>query len=705
MEKPKILETTLRDGSYAIDFQFTAKDTALIAAALENAGFDLIEIGHGLGLNASKSGKGVAAATDEEYLQAAASVLRKAKFGMFFIPGIGRKADLDLASEYGMGFVRIGTNATETDQAREFIEYAKHLGLKVSANLMKSYVLSPRELAKRANLLEKWGADIICLVDSAGGMLTNEIREYLFALKEHTNAILGFHGHNNLSLAIANTLEAINCGATIIDSSLQGIGRSEGNAPTEILLVILDKLGYDLGIDIYEVMDIGEDTIMPLMHYKKGVSSIGVTVGYAQFHSSFLKNIYKVAEKCNLDPRELLVRVSQKDKVDAPEELVRAVADEIIDERRRLPSRMKLSTDDVRFDLERKGLEDEDLKGKAEKIATEIRSISRKKGKKGVMSVVSSIKGKTVVYPFVQEDFSFVIGNIEIGKADYAPEIIKAIDGIVDVILVDAEYKIDRHTSLLRPVIEAGKKSAVLSYKDNDVWVQAVEDLIAQLKNNDLAGTNVAIFGLNNLASKLSLKLSERGASVTLCDADEKKLTGIVQALNVIRCEASPFLIEGSMHFLKAVESAHVLVGLTPHSSIINTAMIQRMSSEGIVIDAGVGTISSDAIRLGNDLGIRFFRVDMRPALSGEMSTILSTRDLIDKIMGRKEIAGIPIVAGGVIGNKGDVVVDSISNPSKVVGIADGCGHVIYGAKMYQDKIKKVQQEIINRRLQAYRRD
>ena len=181
MNNPKlqILECTLRDGSYSIDFQFTAKDTAIIAAALENAGINLIEIGHGTGLNSSNAGKGVAAATDEEYMRAAASTLKRAQWGMFFIPGIGRHEDLEIAAKYGMHFVRIGTNVTDVVQSEEYIRHAKDLGLYVSANLMKSYVLPPKKFALSAELTQDYGADLVCLVDSAGTMLPEDIQKVL----------------------------------------------------------------------------------------------------------------------------------------------------------------------------------------------------------------------------------------------------------------------------------------------------------------------------------------------------------------------------------------------------------------------------------------------------------------------------------------------------------------------------------------------
>ena len=235
---PDILEVTLRDGSYLIDFQFTAEDTANIAAALDGIGFRWIEIGHGLGLNASQSGKGTAA-TDEEYLDAASQALQHTKWGMFFIPGIGREEDLRLAAKYGMSFVRIGTNVTETTQAEPYIALAKELGFIVSYNAMKSYAVSPAEFGKVVAQVYVWGADIACLVDSAGSMDPDVVAAYLRAAKSESASPLGFHGHDNLSLAMANTLRAIEEGAILVDSSLQGMGRSAGNTVTEVLVAIL----------------------------------------------------------------------------------------------------------------------------------------------------------------------------------------------------------------------------------------------------------------------------------------------------------------------------------------------------------------------------------------------------------------------------------------------------------------------------------
>ncbi|HEY9759828.1 MAG TPA: 4-hydroxy-2-oxovalerate aldolase [Oculatellaceae cyanobacterium] len=320
-----VLETTLRDGSYAINFQFTANDTSVIASALEGAGFRLIEIGHGVGMNASATTKEVAIETDEAYLQAAAQVLSKAKFGMFCIPGIARLQDIDLAAEYGMGFIRIGTDVSKVPESEPFIARAKQHGMLVCANFMKSYACSPSEFAERARLSQKYGADVLYVVDSSGGMLPSDIEKYFRAVQATCDIPLAFHGHNNMGLAMANTVESVRLGATIVDSSLQGMGRSAGNASTEHTIATLNRMGIDLGIDLIEVLEIGEKYIRPLIR-RRGLSSLDVIAGYAQFHSSYMSTIRKYASKYRVDPRKLIINLCEVDKVNAAAELVEKIA-------------------------------------------------------------------------------------------------------------------------------------------------------------------------------------------------------------------------------------------------------------------------------------------------------------------------------------------------------------------------------------------
>ncbi|MBU0729452.1 MAG: 4-hydroxy-2-oxovalerate aldolase [Proteobacteria bacterium] len=322
MEKPRILECTLRDGSYENNFQFTEDDTRQICKALEDVGFDLIEVGHGMGLGASEKGKGIAAETDEVYLRAASESIHKSDWGMFCIPGIAELTHIDLAAQYGMKFIRIGTNIEQYQQAEPFISLAKNHGMFVCANFMKSYVCPPTAFAKYAIEAEKFGADVVYLVDSAGGMLQDEISSYVYAVREQSESLrLGFHGHNNLGLAVANSLQAIELGVEIVDTSLQGFGRGGGNASTEQVLCALMRQGIDMDIDPIAVMDVAEKFIQPMIK-SVGLSSIDMISGLALFHSSYMPTIEKISKIHRVDPRKLIVSVCENDRVEAPEEMV-----------------------------------------------------------------------------------------------------------------------------------------------------------------------------------------------------------------------------------------------------------------------------------------------------------------------------------------------------------------------------------------------
>ena len=325
MKNFHILETTLRDGSYAINFSFTSSDTALICEELENAGFEYIEIGHGVGLNAGNSGYGQPAQTDEEYMIAADSVLKNAKYGMFCIPGIARLEDIDICAQHNMGFIRIGTNVTEIEKSKPFIKKAKDSGLLVTANYMKSYALSPSKFASKVKLSEKYGVDIVYIVDSAGGMFKEDIRKYFKEVRKISDIPLGFHGHDNLSLGVSNSLEAIDLGFEFIDSSLQGLGRSAGNPATEILVASLIKKGYELNVDFIRLLAIGQKYILPLIS-SSGRSSLDIVSGFADFHSSYMGYIQKYATKYHVNPVLLIIGISKIDKVNLDEKVLERVA-------------------------------------------------------------------------------------------------------------------------------------------------------------------------------------------------------------------------------------------------------------------------------------------------------------------------------------------------------------------------------------------
>lgn len=326
MNTPRILECTLRDGSYVNNFQFTEEDTRQICTALEGSGFDLIEIGHGMGLGASERGLGIAAETDETYLRAAAESIESAEWGMFCIPGIAELSHVDLAANFGMRFIRVGTNIEDYKDAEPFVTLAKRHGMFVCINFMKSYVCPPAEFAQYAVAAEKFGADLIYLVDSAGGMLPDEISAYVDAVHSASRDLrLGFHGHNNLGLGVANSLVAVEHGIEIVDTSLQGFGRGGGNVPTEQLLSALMRTGVDMGIDPIAVMDVAEKYIQPIIR-AVGYSSLDIVSGLALFHSSYMPILEKYSKNHRVDIRRLIVALCEQNKVEAPEQLVEELA-------------------------------------------------------------------------------------------------------------------------------------------------------------------------------------------------------------------------------------------------------------------------------------------------------------------------------------------------------------------------------------------
>ena len=321
-KSPVIFDTTLRDGSYVIDFQFSQDDTLTIARKLDQLGFELIEIGHGTGLGSTEKNLGAAAASDEAYMIAGAKAVTKGKWGMFCIPGIGEVRHLEMAASYGMGFVRIGTEVAAVESGQSLIEAARKRGIYVYCNLMKSYVATPEVFARQAVKCLDMGAQAVYIVDSAGGMLPHEIKAYVDAIRSlRPAAKIGFHGHNNLGMAVANSVYCAQLGVDIIDTSLQGLGRSAGNTPITQYLAVLARYGYDVPFDLIKVMEASETLARPLVR-NIGIDTVDVTAGFAQFHSGFLDRVQKSAEANGIDVRRLIIELCKLDKAKGDQALI-----------------------------------------------------------------------------------------------------------------------------------------------------------------------------------------------------------------------------------------------------------------------------------------------------------------------------------------------------------------------------------------------
>jgi len=329
MKHVNVLDNTLRDGSYAVNFSFTASDTAAICTALEQAGVAYIEVGHGAGLGASAQGvHPAAAATDDEYLRAARATLTTSRLGMFCIPGIARLDDIDRAADLGMDFIRIGADVTRVAELQCYLQRARQRGLFTTANLMKSYAVPPTRFAEAALQAEGFGADVVYLVDSAGAMFPDDVIAYAEALRERTQVRFGFHGHDNLGLSVANSLSAADHGAAFVDASLQGIGRSAGNAATELLVTALDKRGYDTGVDLLCLLRAAGDCSCPLLG-QPVFTPLDVVSGYAGFHTNFLPKILLAAEEYAIDPARLIIKLCDLDRLSVTDEALQHVANRL----------------------------------------------------------------------------------------------------------------------------------------------------------------------------------------------------------------------------------------------------------------------------------------------------------------------------------------------------------------------------------------
>jgi len=325
----RIIDTTLRDGSHAVRHKFTIEDVKAIASALDEAGVYGIEISHGDGLAGSSIQYGWALHSDEERLSAANEVVKNSKIAVLLLPGIGTRNDLQRSFECGAKIARIATHVTEADISEQHIKMAKDMGLEVMTFLMLSHMVPPGKVLEQAKLMEGYGADVVYVVDSAGAMLPDDVRAKVGILKEHLSVEVGFHAHENLGLAIGNTLAAISEGATVVDGTLCGLGAGAGNTPTEVLVAVLDKLGYKTGVDLYKIMRAAEEIMRPRMPRPQVIDRASLVLGYAGVYSSFLLHTYKAAERFKVAPLDILLELGKLKVVGGQEDMIVDVAYEL----------------------------------------------------------------------------------------------------------------------------------------------------------------------------------------------------------------------------------------------------------------------------------------------------------------------------------------------------------------------------------------
>ena len=298
------------------------------ATRIDAAGVPLIEVTHGDGLGGSSVNYGFPAHSDEEYLGAVIPRMKQAKVSALLLPGIGTVDHLKMAKGLGVSTIRVATHCTEADVSEQHITMARKLEMDTVGFLMMAHMASPQKLVEQAKLMEGYGANCIYITDSAGYMLPDDVRARFeavrAALKPETE--LGFHGHHNMAMGVANSIVAIEAGANRIDAASAGLGAGAGNTPMEVFIAVCDRMGIVTGVDTFKISDVAEDRVVPIMDHAIRIDRDALTLGYAGVYSSFLLFAKRAEKKYGVSARELLVELGRKGMVGGQEDMIEDTA-------------------------------------------------------------------------------------------------------------------------------------------------------------------------------------------------------------------------------------------------------------------------------------------------------------------------------------------------------------------------------------------
>jgi 4-hydroxy-2-oxovalerate/4-hydroxy-2-oxohexanoate aldolase len=324
-------DMSLRDGMHPKRHQISIAEMLRVAEGLDEAGVPLIEVTHGDGLGGASITYGFPAHSDEEYLRAVVPRMKRARISALLLPGIGTIDDLKMAVDCGVGTLRIATHCTEADVAAQHIGLARKLGADTVGFLMMAHMVPPEKLLSQAKLMASYGANCVYCTDSAGYMLPEDVRARISLLRADLpgDVEIGFHGHHNLAMGVANSIAAVEAGATRIDGSAAGLGAGAGNTPLEVFAAVLDRMGIAHGVDLYKLMDVAEERVVPMMDVPVRIDRDALILGYAGVYSSFLLFAQRAGEKYGVSPRDLLVELGRRKTVGGQEDLIEQLAIEM----------------------------------------------------------------------------------------------------------------------------------------------------------------------------------------------------------------------------------------------------------------------------------------------------------------------------------------------------------------------------------------
>ncbi|MEG1427928.1 MAG: 4-hydroxy-2-oxovalerate aldolase [Oscillospiraceae bacterium] len=330
MSRLMFFDATLRDGSHAIKHQLTKDNIEDYCQMMDAAGMHTIVVGHGNGLGASSLQVGRSRLTDREMLETARKNLEKTKLGAYLIPGFGTIRDnIDPALEIGVDLFKIGCHCTEADTTRQHIEYIKNKGKEIYGILMMYHMASTERILEEAQKMQSYGADGVILMDSAGASTPELVKRTISTLYNGLNIKVGFHGHNNLGLAVGNTYIAINEGISIVDATMRGFGAGAGNCQMEALAALLEKSGFDVGVDLYKMLDASELVAASMMKADRALEPLSIVSGMSGVFSSFKTQVLSASKEFKVDPRDIFKELGRRKAVGGQEDMIVAIAKEL----------------------------------------------------------------------------------------------------------------------------------------------------------------------------------------------------------------------------------------------------------------------------------------------------------------------------------------------------------------------------------------
>ncbi|PMR72812.1 4-hydroxy-2-oxovalerate aldolase [Billgrantia endophytica] len=317
-----ISDCSLRDGNHAVKHQLSIDQIAEYCEGADRAGLDIIEVGHGYGLGASSSAFGISKVGDEAMLKVAREKCKQSMLGIHFVPGVGKHSELDMAIDIGVDVFRVASHCTESNITYRSIGYLKRKEKIVFGVLIMSHMADADRLLNEALGMQSAGADGIILMDSAGYSTPDIVGEKVSTLKNNLSVKVGYHAHNNLGLAVANSVVAAESGASIIDATIKGFGAGAGNAQLEAVVAVLERYGYSMNLKFQDLIDLSSYAERNIIARIPDIKTINIMTGMYGLFTGYGPYIQKISSDFGVNIFELCERLAKRRLVASQEDII-----------------------------------------------------------------------------------------------------------------------------------------------------------------------------------------------------------------------------------------------------------------------------------------------------------------------------------------------------------------------------------------------